>query len=124
MVIKKKYFIWKRVKQNDRFYSHPNTNHKRRDRWKEKSIIIQEYPYQQNGWYLGHIEWDNDIVTAAQIKEHADDFVNYEIQAKTPIEVIDTLNNFYPPEDGDNLYFSLDTDEFTIIDNRPIEEEI
>lgn len=120
MVLKKKYFIWKIFKENDKFYSHPNTILEKKEKWADK-IKLVEYGYEQNGWYLGHIEWDNDIVTAQQIVEHAEDFSKFNFQVKTPEEVLTLLKQFYPE---DQEYFSLDTDGFTIIDNRPIDEDM
>ena len=39
----------------------------------------------------------------------------------TAQEAVDYCNSWYPPADGDNDYFSLDVDGFTLIDNRPEE---
>lgn len=121
MTLRKRYFIWKIVKESDRFYSHPNTLLAKREKWADKVTLVEYDYHNDSGWYLGHIEWDDTVVAGSTILEHAEDFNRYTFQTRTPAEVITLLNSIYPPAEGDNDYFSLDDDGFSIIDEKPIE---
>lgn len=121
MTLKKKYFVWKCVREKPYFIMHPNTYLAKKEKWANKITII-EHPYIKNDWGLAHIEWDNSVVSSSQLLEHAEDFKNYKVKQKTPGEVIDYLNEMFPPfEEYGEKYFSLDQDGFTIIDKRPLE---
>ena len=122
MAIQKRYFIWKSYKETPKYYSHPNTQRWKKAEWEDLGIYLQEYEYNNGaGWYLAHIEWDDSLVAGSTILAHADNFIQYRFEVKTPAETITLLNQMYPPADGDDDYFSLDQDGWTIIDNRPIE---
>lgn len=43
----------------------------------------------------------------------------FNITIITPERALALCNQWYPPQNGDSDYFSLDVDGFTLIDNRP-----
>lgn len=121
-----RYITWTPKKISDNEYKHPNTDNPRFP--DDVTITETRYYHQpQSGLieeriYLGILTYPQgwfSTINLERLRQAADRF---NIIPRTPVEVIDYLNSTYPSPDGENDYFSLDVDEFTIIDNTPIED--
>lgn len=80
------------------------------------SVTFTETEYYNNTdiyEYIGIMEGDESDINGSITY-----FSSHEINLKTPAQIITLLNSWY------GNYFTLDSDDFTIIDDRPEEEDI
>lgn len=121
----KKYITWNPKKINENVYRHP-TSYKT---WIPNNVDIIETGYYEESstsliedrLYIGIVECPDDYENQDfdNLKTISGDF---KIEYTTPQETITKLNNIYPAPEGEDDYFTLDQDEFTLIDTRPIDE--
>lgn len=68
---------------------------------------------------LAIIEYDETEITVEVLNKFYTNFSMFCFTESTPQNAVELCNKWYPAPEGEDNYFSLDTDGFTIIDNRP-----
>ena len=120
MTMTKRYIKWDRYKVNDNYYKHPNTDRlETYDEW----IVFEELGFHGGESYLGTVEFDTDDVDTIKLAAYRRKTIlqKYKFDLLTLKEVNILMKEWYP---DDHQYFELDSDGFTIIDNRPITGEV
>ena len=108
----RKYITWTPKYVNKHLFEHPDG--KLEALWKDITMINQ--PYSGDLRHVAIIEYENLSDNAwGRFLNNFSEFAFFE---ETPNRIIELLTEWY----GD--YFSLDEDGFTIIDERPKEDEL
>jgi len=146
----KKYFVWEIIKENNHFYSHPNTFATKKNKWAETIDVEETALNNGKGSYIGIMTVDDkksnilfeitisdsskiiskEVVSDCKITksdltiDYEKDFEGHDYKYLEPEEVVKLLNNWYPSDVKGEVYFSLDKDCFTLIDDRIIDLDI
>jgi len=154
-MIIKKYFIWQVVKENDHFYSHPNTFSTRKTKWASTIDVEETALTDGKGSYVGilivddtkatilnevsitdaskiiakTVVTDSKLTKSAVTIDYEKDYLNHDYKYLEATEVVKLLNSWYPvtsdnKDDKVVAYFSLSKDGFTLIDSRPIDDDL
>jgi len=123
-----RYFTWTPKKISDNDYKHPNTDFPRFP----DDVTITETKYYHTPAsglvderiYLGILTYPAGWFSTVNLDRLKAVLDSFNVTPRTPIEVINYLNNAYLAPEGEADYFVLDNDNFTIIDNRPVVEVI
>ena len=123
MAIVKQYITWQRLWNGSKVGTDVSANINNNWNYPGREITCTELPY---GYVAGDkrllaiVEY-NDADYEADVLQRMWDAINPWVYCKvTPIEAVALCNDWYPSEG--EAYFTLDTDGFTIIDGRPVEE--
>lgn len=112
----KKYVKWKRVKVNESFYKDINTNNAFQNETKDSDF--KETPYELNWYFLGIAVYPEDTPQEF-INWLIEKFSEFEVEFISEKEVNEFLNSYWVDENWEQF---VKVNEFSFIDNRPIEE--
>lgn len=135
MAIQKTYVTWMSFWVKGAFAVHPTStverNWSEHFTWEEN---ITDKGTSINGTGIDHrhlavLSWDDSTTNSVKIQDFKTNMGVFAFKQKTVNEALALANTWYPVKSGDEAsfpdgYFELDTDNFTIIDNRPVDSPI
>ena len=126
MVTIKKYITWNRFEIRHNVFADPDNSINRL--W--ELITFTGLPYgevqlatHKDMRRIAILEYDDNDINSDVFTKFMNNYSNFCFTEETPTKIIELLNEWYPNSEGEN-YFSLDSDGFTIIDNKPIPEDL
>ena len=126
-MVLKQWISWRPKKINDNCYTHPATY---KD-WFPEGVNIVETNYMSGKFtdpiekwvYFGILEYP-DSYTATGVQNTFAKEAMFKFKLVKATDVVKKCNTLYPSGDKDILYFSLEEDGFTLIDDRPVEDDL
>jgi len=125
MAIQKYYITWQRLWVGKNVGTDISANVNNNWNYDGHPITCTELPYgyvDADKRLLAIIEYDDTYYDSEAIKRLTDSLLPWAYTEINANKALSLCNEWYPAPEGEADYFTLDTDGFTLIDNRPVEE--
>ncbi len=124
MTIIKQYVTWQRLFAGKNIGTDISANINNNWDYEGRKITCTELSYgnvDTDKRLLAIVSYDDSQYDKVDIEKMYSSVASWVATKITPTKAVELCNKWYPSPEGEDDYFSLDSDDFTIVDDRPVD---